>query len=230
MTSLNFDNIERIWARHKIVILWSIALVALLFSVVSIGWDVVQFNKTRSLNQQPQNIQPISLTRAPSYNVNDIVSANLFGDPTPKTTVKNAPKTTLNLKLEGVLWSTEDSLARAIIKAGNQKSGLYSVGENIKGAGASVEEIRDNEILLNRSGAIESLPLIKKTTSGNTPLISYTQNYEMVEPVPGFDELQIEEQIQRSSTKPQSPNGEPRKIRKPNFSGLDRALQKMGEI
>ena len=111
---------------------------------------------------------------------------------------------------------------------------LYSVGESIKGAGASVKEIRGNEVLLNRNGATESLPLIKKTASGNRQIISFTQAEPQITEVSAASTSrastanQALERIQ--AKKPNSPNGKPRKIRKPNFSGLDRALKKMGEI
>lgn len=228
MLLLNSINIRHLWGRNKLAFIWAFALFVLLISLAYIAMDVFRFNQTKTNNLAPQTIAPIQRSQGPSYRVNDIVNANLFGDPTPKVVVKNAPKTTLDLTLQGILWSSDGTMGRAIIQAGKKSPQLYSLGERIQGAGASVEEIRDTEILLNRNGAIESLPLVK-TKSGGSPIISYdnTQNYE---PVPIAAASTANPTISRTTPKPQSPNGKPRKVRKPNFSGLDRALRKMGEI
>jgi len=119
-------------------------------------------------------------------------------------------------------------LARAIITSGNKKAGLYSIGEDIQGVGASVKEIRSDEVLLNRNGAVESLKIKKKSGGGNS-IISYNDSRPHIN-APRASAASIQSQQQTGEFKNRSENGEPRKIRKPNFSGLDRALQKMGEI
>jgi len=101
----------------------------------------------------------------------------------------------------------------------------------IKGAGATVQEIRSNEVILDRNGAAESLELSKKYKS-DPSLISYAKdsNFDPTSSVQSAS-LNVEQgQSRRPIIKPNSQNSQPRKIRKPNFSGLDRALQKMGEI
>jgi len=134
----------------------------------------------------------------------------------------------LNLTLQGILAASDSKLARAIITSGKKKAGLYSVGEDIKGVSASIKEIRANEVLLDRNGATESLK-IKKLGKGGGPIISYHSDPPTAAPSVSAANLQSQVR-QRPATKPRSPNGEQRKIRKPNFSGLDRALKKMGEI
>lgn len=206
----------------------------LLLAIAAVGYTQFTERQTKASDYSPQNLPPITRSATQQYRVTEITSANLFGDPRPKIeVVKDIPKTNLNLKLIGVLWASNQDMARVIIQSGNKKAGLYSIGDSIKGAGASVQEIRANEILINRNGATEKL-LIKKKNSKD--IITYESvGFSGDEAVPvAYDQVEDYQQptqnIGRSNRRPVSPNGENRKIRKPNFSGLDRALQKMGEI
>lgn len=214
-------------------IAWAIAILCLLLVLVSIAWDTRQLSKHKSIDYAEQDIAPIKKRQTETYRVNTITKANLFGDASPAPVQKVVKKTTLNLKLQGILWASDANVARAIITSGNKKAELYSVGEEIKGSGASVQEIRDLEVILDRNGAAESLALNKKFKSDQS-LISYASDT-------GFDPSsaaqsaslnieQLQEEPPVAAPKPRSRNGQSRKIRKPNFSGLDRALQKMGEI
>jgi type II secretory pathway component PulC len=218
---------NRLWNKHGTRIVWLLACLTLLIAVSRIGWTGYSQAKIKNVNYQTQNIDPLVKSSTRLYRVDEIVSANLFGDPAPKIIVKQAPKTTLDLTLQGILWASDSTQARAIIRSGQKSSELYSVGEDIKGAGASVKEIRDGEVLLNRNGATESLPLLKKTSSGNQPLITYVDQTEVIELGSNTRTLK------RNASKPESSaasNATPRKVRKPNFSRLEKALRKMGEI
>ncbi len=234
MKLLNTISTSRTWTLHGTKIAYSLAIVLLVLSLASVVWHANGQSKLKEQNYAPQKIAPIQTKAKESYRVVDIVRANLFGDPSPaKVVQKNAPKTTLDLTLQGVLSATDENMARAIITSGKKKSQLYSIGETIKGAGVSIEEIRASEVLLNRSGAIESLPLVKGkgSSAGDTSIITYSsgnagggQNTELA------SNARASTGISRSTPRPRSANGERRKVKKPNFSGLDRALQKMGEI
>ncbi|NND81263.1 MAG: hypothetical protein HKN50_02415 [Gammaproteobacteria bacterium] len=239
MQSLNTIINQRLWRRNGVQIATAVALLCLLLAVVSIIWQVVDHQRVVRANYAAQNIAAPARSNSVNYRVNDILSANLFGNPAPVQVVRQAPTTTLNLKLQGILSASDSAMARAIIQTGNKASELYSVGETIKGAGASVKEIRASEVILNRNGAIESLPLIKKSESGNRPIISFTNG-----PVPsargGTAEqalaarkaraLQARQNRPVTARAKRSPNGAPRQIKRPNFSGIDRALKKMGEL
>lgn len=201
------------------------AVVCLLALLLVTGLDMRKHAQTKTINYTPQSIQAIKKTQRTRYRINDVVSANLFGDPAPKKAIKDAPKTTLDLTLQGILSASDDSVGRAIISSGrNKKAQLYSVGEEIKGAGASIKEIRSKEVIINRNGAIESLPLKKATSKGDSSIFTAIKNSSS-------ENVLVNTQVGTPSIgKPISTNGEPRKIRKPNFSGLDRALEKLGEI
>ncbi|MFT7526907.1 MAG: type II secretion system protein C [Arenicella sp.] len=222
---------NRLWNKHGTLAIWLLACLALLISVSRIGWTSYSQAKIKNTNYQPQDINRLVKSSRQRYKVNDIVSANLFGDPTPKKeVVEKAPKTTLDLTLQGILWATDSTQARAIIQSGKKSSELYSVGESIMGAGASVKEIRDGEVLLDRNGATESLPLLKKTSGANGPLITYTDTAAEIQIASSTRTLERNASNSTKRVRSPSSNTPPRKIRKPNFSGLDKALNKMGEI
>lgn len=211
---------------------WLLAILLLLISLAKVVWTAYSQSKIRQANYQVQDITPADQSNRQLYQVNEIISANLFGDPTPRVVVKQAPKTTLDLTLQGILWASDAGMARAIIMTGKKKSELYSVGEEIKGAGASVKEIHHHEVLLNRNGATERLPLIKSTANGNRELISLNEQggNRAGSPLASSDANAALQNVNQVKSRALAPNGAPRKIRKPNFSGLDRAIKKMGEL
>lgn len=214
------------------MILWGLACFILFLSISRIAWTSYSQAKIKRISLQTQEIKPLASSNRPLYRVSEIVAANLFGDPTPKVVVKQAPVTTLNLTLQGILSASDQSKARAIIRSGKKTSELYSVGENIKGAGASVKEIRAHEVLLNRNGATESLPLKKETKSGNRTILTYGEPNSGVSAdlISSKPNSRTRPNMTMPGPKRQSANRTPRKLRKPNYSGLDKALKKMGEI
>jgi len=233
MELLNTIATSRTWTRHGLKIAYAVSGLLLLASVASVAWNIRTQSQIKVVNYSEQTIAPINQRPKHSYRVNDMVRANLFGDPSPAPIAKVAPKTTLDLTLQGVLAASDTNIARAIIMSGKRKSKLYSIGESIQGAGVTVEEIRGSEVLINRNGAIESLPLVKSKSSGrgNDSIITYSGGSSGQLSQPQLQTASASPtQIRRSTSKPRSENGQPRKIKKPNFSGLDRALQKMGEI
>ncbi|MFT4634233.1 MAG: type II secretion system protein C [Arenicella sp.] len=234
MQLINTISNSRTWTRHAVKIAYGASAFLLILVIAGIAWNIKFQSQVKVANYSKQTIAPISKKAKFSYKIENIVSANLFGDPSPKLTTKVAPKTTLDLTLQGVLSASNNAMARAIIMSGKHQSKLYSIGDSIQGAGVSIEEIKPNEVLLNRNGAIESLPLntLKSKGGNDSSIITYSRGSsgQVSNSALQRRARADSQQTIRSMTKPRSANGQPRKIRKPNFSGLDRALQKMGEI
>lgn len=236
---------NRFWNKHSVKLMWGLAILFFFWVILSIAWNAWSQNKTKQANYQPQNVEPIAQTTRANYRVEDIIEANLFGDSTPAVAVvREAPETTLDLTLEGILWSSDKTFGRAIIVAGNRTAELYSVGEKIKGATAEVEEIRNGEIILNRNGVLESLTLLKFSESGNREIFSFSdETASDFDNVSGFDELSdLQQQNDRQqqnitaveprqveTTIPNS-NSNQQQVRRPNFTGLDRALDKIRDL
>lgn len=171
MEALNNISNHPIIHKHGPKIALAGSALFLLIFLITCGFSIRAQAKTKAENYEPQPVQAANTRKSrPRYRINDVVNAHLFGNPAPaKKVAKDAPKTTLDLTLQGILSATDKSVARAIISSSkSKKAELYSVGENIKGAGASVKEIRAQEVILNRNGAIESLPLKKRNSKGDT--------------------------------------------------------------
>ncbi|GHA04100.1 hypothetical protein GCM10008090_11760 [Arenicella chitinivorans] len=232
MNALNSISSSRIWQRHGTLIAWVFGALCLVLVATSVAWDAYQQHTVRIQNYTPQKIAPLQRTARATYQAQTIVRANLFGSEVVKVKEKPIVKTTLNLKLQGILWDSSGGMARAIITSGNKKAELYAVGEKIKGAGASIKEIRNSEVLLDRAGATESLALVVKKAEELEPFLVQQASYVDRGSVPSRFQSSTggSETLNQVRRKPQSNNGAPRKVRRPNFSGLDKALRKMGEI
>ncbi len=230
MEALSSFSTIRLSGKQTVKAAWVVCIAMLVLVVAWIAYSEISSQRNKQAELAPQDVRAITRRSGPAYQVRHITSANLFGDPAPKKeVVKNIPTTTLQLKAIGILWASEQQQARAIIQSGNKPAKLYGVGDRIQGAGVSIDEIREGEILLDRNGAKEKLPLVKK--KGSEGIISFQSiDSDLDYATASATEINGRTEIRRSSPKPISPNGEPRKIRKPNFSGLDRALQKAGEI
>lgn len=100
--------------------------------------------------------------------INQISQWHLFGEaqrkaPVTETKVIEAPDTRLNLKLRGVLASSDPEAARAIIADGKGVEDSYGVGKNLPG-NAVLREIYADRVILEYRGRLETLRLPKETT------------------------------------------------------------------
>lgn len=98
---------------------------------------------------------------------------HLFGEaekaaPKPVVKVVDAPDTRLNLKLRGVLASSNPAIARAIIADGKGQEDAYAVDDKLPG-NAVLKEIHADRIILEYRGRLETLRLPKEagTLAGN---------------------------------------------------------------
>jgi len=106
-----------------------------------------------------------------SPNPQQIARWHLFGElqkaaPKPAvTTMTEAPDTSLNLKLSGVLASSDPRMARAIIADAKGKEDAYAVGEGLPG-NAVLREIYADRVILEYRGRLETLRLPKEPSKG----------------------------------------------------------------
>lgn len=119
---------------------------------------------------------PLSVknTQAPNNNqfqqkLIQLNNAHLFGQanaPVIKQATKNAPETTLNLVLRGILAAQPMNLATAIISSSKRgKELVYGIGDSVPG-NATIEEIYATHIILMRNGRLETLKLPEKSIGG----------------------------------------------------------------
>jgi len=103
--------------------------------------------------------------------------AHLFGEaPEPDAAaaaqdapelLPDAPDTTLNLRLAGVVMRDVNEESDAMIASGNEADKRYRVGEAIEGVSATrLHHVYADRVLLNRSGALETLRLPEEDDAG----------------------------------------------------------------
>ena len=121
---------------------------------------------------QPQSVNLAPLTSSKSSKTNNvntqtIIQQNLFGvanekpkaPPKPAARVSDAPKTTLNVKLTGIVAvSLNDTAGLAIIESqGRQET--YEVKDAITGTRAKLAQVLPDRVLLDVNGRFETLML-----------------------------------------------------------------------
>lgn len=118
-------------------------------------------------------------TAAGDINFEALRSSHLFGEaPEPDANADqaaqaliidevDAPETTLNLRLAGVVVREINEDSNAMIASGNQPDKRYRVGDPIEGvAGTRLHHVYPDRVLLNRSGALETLSLPEEDEAG----------------------------------------------------------------
>lgn len=102
-------------------------------------------------------------------NVTDVAAilrANIFGQ-SPPATGADAPVTSMQLLLTGVVAAPDEKLGVAMIGTNATNLELKRVGDSVPG-GARLHAVQVDRVLLDRGGAIESLPLPELATVGFT--------------------------------------------------------------
>ena len=93
-----------------------------------------------------------------------IVQWHLFGKNTIQQT--SVPKTTLRIKLIGIISSTSDGQARIIIEGPSRKQEYYKVGDKIKN-NVTVKSIHPDHIVIMHNSREEIVPLRALNTQKN---------------------------------------------------------------
>lgn len=107
------------------------------------------------------------------YDVDKIVDAHIFGEvkEESRANVADAPETSLQLSLVGLLTSPDESLARAMITVNRGQIKSYRVGQKIEGTDANLRSIESREVLLDRGGSVEKLPMKRQLLAGLTKAV-----------------------------------------------------------
>jgi general secretion pathway protein C len=100
--------------------------------------------------------------------VSEITSAHLFGETHSTVNDANAPQTSAQLVLAGVLAVPDPKRGLAIIGPNAGSAKLYTVGSAVPG-GVSLYSVYPDRVLLDRGGVIESLLLPRKGPLAGMP-------------------------------------------------------------
>lgn len=139
-----------------------ILIIACSYTLSQITWLLIPEDASSDI--------PPSIARGPGkqpfavqHNYRHISEAHLFGvfqqSETPAITT-SAPDTRLNLVLKGVLAATPMKNANAIISIGkNGAEDNYAIGDKV--TSATIREIYEDRVILERSGRLETLRMPK---------------------------------------------------------------------
>ena len=151
------------------------------YSAAQITWQLLEPAPNVRSKPAQQNTQKTSRASNNQFQQNMIQlnNAHLFGvanAPVARQATKDAPETTLNLVLRGVLAAKPMTLASAIISSGKHGKELtYGVGDSVPG-NATIEEIYQTHVILMRNGRHETLKLPEKSVGGTTSKSTYRTN------------------------------------------------------
>jgi len=100
----------------------------------------------------------------------DIASFELFGSANepPKNVVvetQNLPKTQLNLTLTGVMVSSDETKAGALIQGPDKQTLNYKINDELPG-GATLKQVLNDRVVVDRSGRLENLLFVESRSIG----------------------------------------------------------------
>lgn len=154
-----------------------VLVVAIAWTLAQLAWTLVPTPERARWRPAPVAPPAPSASRASGPNVQAIVDANLFGAYVPPavnaaaTDIANAPDTSLNLTLLGILAGSDESSSRALIGTQNGEEQPYAIGEDVA-PNVTLQAIFPDRVILLRAGQPETLRLDKDQPS-NAP--SYAQ-------------------------------------------------------
>ena len=140
--------------------------------------------ENKGLTIQSNGSQRSQTVNTEKINVKAVEALNLFGifslqavEKVEEVVIENAPETRLKLTLTGAVASSDKSTAAAIIEsAGKQET--YSIGENIKGTRAVLENVFNDRVLLKVSGRLETLMIEGVDFNKNVKAIKQTNKLQ----------------------------------------------------
>ena len=136
--------------------LWLISAVLL----AQLTWWLIEPAEPNTNASIPAYTPSANSSGSVSVDMAAIQSLNLFGqaDTSASSNRRDAPKTSLNIRLVGVSASSNTQRSAAIIEQAGQQQ-TYIVGDELGRSGVTVEEIYADRVLLDNNGRIETLQL-----------------------------------------------------------------------
>jgi len=135
---------------------------------LQIAWALaVQFGVLDPNVESPApTAAPAAAPSRPIPQVAQIIAAELFGarEAPPATDPLDAPPTSLNLVLAGVLAARTPTEGKAIIGETTATAKLYGVGASLP-VGARLHSVYADRVILDRDGSLESLRLPAQSTA-----------------------------------------------------------------
>jgi len=122
-------------------------------------WSVISPTEPQGVAVLPK--VAVGSAASSSMDLDTLTALNLFGE-TEKNKgsrdTKNAPKTSLNVRLIGVSASSNPERSAAIIQQGSQQQ-TYIIGESLGSSSVTVAEIHADRVILDNNGRLETLQM-----------------------------------------------------------------------
>lgn len=159
--AMKFDNRLPVVATVLMILLLAQSLAVFTWNLLPVpevkGKDTAVLVSSRTTMDQGANYKT---------QINQISQWHLFGEakkdaPLVTSKVIEAPDTRLNLKLLGVMASSDQEAARAIIADGKGEENSYGIGKTLPG-NAVLREIYADRVILEYRGRLETLRLPKE--------------------------------------------------------------------
>ena len=177
---------------YLLVVLIAVSSAKLVWSLFSNNYQVSTASVVAS-KTPPKLVAP----RAPKPDYGSQISRlHLMGKADVKTAMiadQNAPDTSLNLKLSGVL-ALGNGEGFAIIENESKKHKYYHVDDEVT-SGVTLSSVHADYVLLNRSGRNEKLSLPKATPSGKMQL-----NTSSSRPAPTINQTDADDDFEDESS------------------------------
>lgn len=144
-------------------------------SLAVLTWDLLPKPEVKDIAVAASSRTLVDQGRNYKAQINQISQWHLFGEaqkeaPLNTSKVTEAPDTRLNLKLLGVMASSDPETARAIIADGKGEENSYGIGKTLPG-NAVLREIYTDRVILEYRGRLETLRLPKEAV-----VIGFTDN------------------------------------------------------
>ena len=173
----------------------ALLIVALAYKLAELTWAL--FPTTSADDPAPVVNAPIARTGAPQTGVDlsGISGASLFGvasaEPPPvDDSVVDAPETTLNLELRGIVSSQDSEAGWAIIADGRGSEKTYFVGDTLENSGNTVlHSVYGNRVILNRAGNLETLSLPKELSGSPVTIAARPQVAQPAAPASSLQQV-----------------------------------------
>ncbi|GEK09708.1 MULTISPECIES: type II secretion system protein GspC [Pseudoalteromonas] len=194
---LQIQQLQKLWLGlphaklSRIIVVLSVVYVAFLFS--QLFWLLWPVPQTQPLLPASQ----LYSQSGKSVTSQGIVAQNLFGkansvaEVKPEPIVSDAPETTLNVRLTGIVAVSQDDGAGLAIIESQGRQETYSVNAAIKGTRAKLARVLPDRVILDVSGRFETLMLDGLEFSRNVAMPTRTKQIvnNTTSPTPTRNEL-----------------------------------------
>jgi general secretion pathway protein C len=174
-----FEQLAKLPQRKITQVVIFLLLIYIAYLFAQITWLAIPQESNQSV-LKVKGMQSTQASKPKLLNVKAIEALNLFGDFSQKNVekieelvIEDAPETRLKLTLTGVVASSDKVTSAAIIESSGKQE-TYSIGENIKGTRAVLEQVFNDRVLLKVSGRLETLMI-----EG----IDFSKNVKAVKPI-----------------------------------------------